>query len=58
MITPPKQFAKEMQEIEKQYGHDTEVAHSCADDLAMRVLKELGYGTGVKIFDNMKKWYG
>ena len=36
---------------------DVEMAHMEADDLLCELLIELGYGEGVKVFDNMHKWY-
>lgn len=36
---------------------DTEGAHCDADDLLCAVLRDLGYGEAVGIFENMEKWY-
>ena len=36
---------------------DTEGAHGRADDLLCEVLRHLGYGEGVAIFEKMDKWY-
>lgn len=52
----PEQFADAMREIAKNSG-DTEMAHGDADDLLCKVLTQLGYGEGVKIFEEMDKWY-
>jgi hypothetical protein len=44
-----------MLEISKE--PDEEVRHSEADRLRCQVLRQLGYGTGVDVFESMKKWY-
>ena len=36
---------------------DAESAHSEGDDLMCQVLRELGYGEGIDIFEQMEKWY-
>ena len=51
----PEQFAKRMREIAKET--DTEDRHINADNLMCDLLKELGYGEGVDIFEDMYKWY-
>ncbi len=53
-LMTPEEFAKRMREIAT---YDTEARHSEGDDLMMRVLKDLGYAEGVKVFDGMHKWY-
>ena len=57
MKTTPKEFADAMKEIEITEGGDPEVAHGMADDLLCELLDELGYGEGVEIYTNLKKWY-
>lgn len=54
MLTP-EQFKIKMQELDNDY--DPELSHCNADDLMCNLLIELGYGEGIKIFENMKKWY-
>jgi 5'-deoxynucleotidase YfbR-like HD superfamily hydrolase len=51
----PEEFAEKMKEIEISF--DPEKAHSKADDLLCAVLRELGYEDGIKIFEEMEKWY-
>lgn len=51
----PEEFKKEMQKIADEYG--TEDGHIEADDLMIKLLKELGYEEGAEIFDRMYKWY-
>ena len=53
-IITPKEFEAEMREITKD---DPETAHINADDLMLNLLTQLGYGDGVKIFENMERWY-
>ena len=36
---------------------DEEVSHAIADDLMCAMLRHLGYGEGVKVFEAMSKWY-
>lgn len=50
-----EEFAKRMAEIAKNL--DSEVGHGEADDLLCEVLRELGYGEGIDIFESMHKWY-
>ena len=53
----PEEFAKRMQEIHDRYLDDEEVVHSEMDDLMCELLRQLGYGEGIDIFDNTHKWY-
>jgi hypothetical protein len=56
----PEEFAKKMDEIANgdmgKYA-DEEIRHPMADDLMVKLLKELGYEKGAEIFENMNKWY-
>lgn len=51
----PEQFKTEMEQIER--SGDTEGGHVDADELMCRVLRELGYGDGVEVFERMDRWY-
>lgn len=57
----PEEFAKKMKEIAESKDYkkfrDSENLHMEADMLLCRVLIELGYIDGVKIFKEMEKWY-
>lgn len=63
----PEEFAEEMREIIKRntkfnpyagsVGLDLEDCHWDMDKLMMFVLCQLGYGEGIDIFANTKKWY-
>lgn len=57
----PEEFARGMDQItyyvNDEGWFDEEMAHVKADDLMMKVLTSLGYGEGVRIFDDMPKYY-
>lgn len=52
-----KGFANEMRRIKRQYESDPEAVHDKMDKCMCRLLRELGYGEGVDIFEDTKKWY-
>ena len=54
MITP-QEFAEKMRKYAR--NHDTEDGHARADALMCTVLASLGYQEGVKIFEEMERWY-
>jgi len=51
----PGEFEAEMKVIATE--RDTERRHGLADDLLCKVLNEQGFGDGVRVFLEMKKWY-
>jgi len=54
----PAEFASRMREIYPANGkYDEEEAHGRADALLCELLRILGYGAGVDIFENADKWY-
>jgi hypothetical protein len=53
----PEDFEAKMKEFAASSEHDAEAGHVCADELMCRVLRELGYSSGVEIFENMFRWY-
>ena len=53
----PDEFRDRITEIAKRAPYDPEDAHGKADDLMCEILTNLGYGEGVKIFEEMDKWY-
>lgn len=53
----PEEFEKQMREIADSSRGDPEAAHATADELMQKVLKELGYGAGADVFDDVYKWY-
>lgn len=63
MMTP-EEFAEKMKKARDTtcwiFGSevpDIETAHENMDDLMCHVLRELGYGEGIDIFRQTKKWY-
>ena len=54
MVTA-EEFKDKMKMISER--DDEEVRHIEADDLMCDFLEKLGYGEGVKIFKEMRKWY-
>jgi hypothetical protein len=38
-------------------AYDPSRAHQVADKLMCRILRKLGYGDGVEVFEKMGKWY-
>lgn len=57
MVMTPEEFADKMGKIQPTERGDTEIEHGLADDLLCLVLEELGYGEGVRVFEEMDKWY-
>lgn len=52
----PEEFAERMKELHR--GHeDPATDHKLADDLMARVLRQLGYGAGIDIYDRMDRSY-
>lgn len=49
------EFAEKMAAIDKL--EDVGTRHAEADDLMCCILFQLGFGDGVAIYENMKKWY-
>lgn len=50
-------FKEAMSNIRQKYGDDAEGCHKAMDILMCETLTKLGYGEGVEIFMNSKKWY-
>lgn len=51
----PAQFRQKMKRIAQL--KDIDERHKRADALMVALLDELGYGTGVELFNEMEKWY-
>ena len=51
----PEEFAEKMAGIAK--NGDEERKHVAADSIMCELLKSLGFGEGVGIFEDMDKWY-
>ena len=62
-VLTPAEFAIAMRKIENGEAYDDdrmydqEDQHIDADELMCNVLRSLGYGDGIDIFDSMPKWY-
>lgn len=62
-IMAPEEFAKKMKKIsdnlkyQNDAYYDEEDAHMQMDDLMSDLLRQLGYGEGIDIFDNTSKWH-
>ena len=63
-VMTPEEFAKAMKKasdnLNDPTGHpyyDEEVAHSEMDGIMANLLRQLGYGEGIDIFENTNKWY-
>lgn len=56
-IMTPEEFAKKMKKISDNLKYQEEDAHMQMDDLMSDLLRQLGYGEGIDIFDNTSKWY-
>ena len=53
----PEEFKERMKKICKDDGYNEEELHIFADDLMCKLLRSLGYGDGVEIFEAAPKWY-
>ena len=53
----PEEFKKRMKKICKDDDYTLEECHIFADDLMCKLLRSLGYGDGVEIFEATPKWY-
>lgn len=61
-IMTPLEFEEEMRKIRSRYidncgWDDEEICHEKMDELLCEMLRQLGYGGGVAIFDGTNKWY-
>lgn len=53
----PEEFKERMKKICESSDYNTEDRHVFADDLMCELLRSLGYGDGVEIFEAAPKWY-
>lgn len=58
----PEEFKKKMEELKpdpdsKSYCCDVEDNHKKMDDVMCELLRSLGYGEGIDIFEAAEKWY-
>lgn len=54
-VITPRDFYTEMVRIA--FTENQEMGHILADELMCSILTQLGYGDGVKLFEEMEKWY-
>lgn len=55
--TEPEVFMQQMRALIDENSNDPEQLHIHADDLICDLLKTLGFGEAVKLFENAPKWY-
>lgn len=53
-IPTPEEFAQMMR---NQMSGDEETAHGEMDDLMVELLRRLGYGEAMDVFEKQDKWY-
>lgn len=56
----PKEFKQAMADARHKYDegeYDEEVVHGNMDYIICELLRDLGYGEGIDIFDNTPMWY-
>lgn len=56
----PEEFKQAMAEAYRNYyeiKNDEELVHGAMDCIMCDLLRSLGYGEGIDIFDNTPKWY-
>ena len=53
----PEEFASKMESIYERFNDDPELGHATMDACMTELLRELGYGDGIDIFNKQSKWY-
>lgn len=53
----PEEFKRTINALHSMFEHDPERFHKHADELMCELLRSFGYGAGIDIFENTKKWY-
>jgi hypothetical protein len=56
----PKEFAQRMKDAYEYFWvekEDEECVHADMDNIMCDLLRQLGYGEGIDIFENTPKWY-
>ena len=53
----PQQFTEAMRSLLHRTSLEPEAAHLEADQLMCELLRQLGYGEGIDLFDGLQKWY-
>ena len=52
-----KEFYENMRLIKEKYKNDPEVLHLEMDNLMCTLLKDLGYGDGIEVFNSCEIFY-
>lgn len=52
-----REAEREAKAIIEKYGHDPEESHRAMDELMLKILRQHGYETICKLFEEMHKWY-
>jgi hypothetical protein len=55
-LMTPENFYKKMKKIAN-YSDSVEAVHIWGDEALCKMLKDLGYGAGIRIFKELDKWY-
>jgi len=55
-ILTPEQFANEIKEIIKEYPRDRELGGVYLDGALCRMLIQLGYSKGVRLYNTYERW--
>jgi len=53
----PAEFADAMRLITKRYLADTEAMHWYADEAMVELLRNLGFGEAMDVYEAMSRWY-
>ncbi len=53
----PEEFKARMGQLFNPAEYDEEIAHCDADKLMCDLLRQIGYGEGIDIFEKSDKWY-
>lgn len=61
-VMTPAEFAEAMEDIRNYesghgIGYDKEVRHVSMDNLMCNVLRQLGYGEGIDLYEQTSRWY-
>ncbi len=58
-VMTPEEFEKKMKEISENeyYKNNLQYWHEEADEQLCNLLRSLGYGKGVDLFEQHNKWY-
>jgi hypothetical protein len=52
-----KGFANEMRRIQRAFEDTPDQCHALMDECMCHLLRELGYGEGIDIYEDTERWY-